>query len=80
MEGRSTKHLTLLSARLEAVETHLEQQASEDRVGQSETKHKTRLAALEKSLRKELDLIKTEYRSGQLIHNPPPFTFTSQTS
>ncbi|XP_063043696.1 protein FAM81B [Engraulis encrasicolus] len=70
VEGRSTKHLTLLSARLEAVETHLEQQASEDRVGQSETKHKTRLAALERSLRKELDLIKTEYRSGfQSIHD-----------
>ncbi|KAL2079690.1 hypothetical protein ACEWY4_025434 [Coilia grayii] len=74
VEGRSNKQLGLLSARLEAVEARLEQEASEERLRHSESKHKARLAGLERSLRKELDYIKNEYRSGECSCRQQPIS------
>ena len=65
VEGRCNKQLGLLSARLEAVEAGLEQESSEERLKRSESKHKARLGSLEKSLRQELDDVRSEYRSGE---------------
>ncbi|XP_062373247.1 protein FAM81B [Sardina pilchardus] len=71
VEERCNKQLSLLSARLEAVETRLElESSSAKQLRRSESKHTTRLVGLETDLRQELDDIRSEYRSGfQSIHD-----------
>ncbi|XP_076144486.1 protein FAM81B [Alosa pseudoharengus] len=64
VEGRCNKQLSLLSARLEAVEARLELESSAQQLRHSESKHKGRLGSLETTLRQELDDIRSEYRSG----------------
>ncbi|XP_064152618.1 protein FAM81B [Anguilla rostrata] len=64
VERRLQEQAELLSARVEKAERQMEKEHKANRVKRSEDKMAARIAALEKNLRAELDLIRDEYHSG----------------